>query len=150
MDEGSPMLHAPTSWQNVIADYQSQGLTLGAHPLELLRGQLPEIAWLRSAELACAANGAAVRVAGLVLMRQHPGSAKGVTFLTLEDETGNVNIVVWESVGDRYRRPLVEARLLEVAGELQREQGITHVIARELIDHSHLMGELLTRSRDFH
>jgi error-prone DNA polymerase len=148
--EGSPLLHAPTSWQSVIADYQSLGLTLNQHPLKLLREEMSGIDWLRAAELARQPDRASVRVAGIVLMRQHPGSAKGVTFITLEDETGSVNIVVWESVGDRYRRELVGARLMEVEGQLQREQGITHVIARRLIDHSALLGELLTRSRDFH
>jgi error-prone DNA polymerase len=150
LDEGSPLLSVPSPWQNVIADYQSLSLTLGAHPLQLLREEATGFDWLQAGRLAELPGGAKVQVAGLVLMRQHPGSAKGVTFLTLEDETGIVNIVVWESIGDQYRRALVESRLLEVDGELQREQGITHVIARKLIDRSHLMGELLTRSRDFH
>jgi error-prone DNA polymerase len=83
-------------------------------------------------------------------MRQRPQSAKGVTFLTLEDESGQVNVIVWESVGMQQRRPLLEAKLLEVHGELQRQEGITHLIARRLIDRSALLGELVTRSRDFH
>ena len=91
-----------------------------------------------------------MHVAGLVLMRQHPGSAKGVTFLTLEDETGPVNIIVWESIGAQQRRPMIESALLEVRGELQREQTVTHVIAHQLVDHSHRLGALLVRSRDFH
>ncbi len=82
-------------------------------------------------------------------MRQRPQSASGVTFLTLEDETGQVNLIVWESVGREQRRALVESRLLEVYGELQREEGIMHLIARELIDRSALLGGLLTPSRDF-
>lgn len=140
VDEGSPLLHAPTPWQSVIADYQSIGLTLGAHPMKLLREELPDLDWSRAADLARLANGAAVRVAGLVLMRQHPGSAKGVTFLTLEDETGPVNIIVWERIGNEQRRPMVDSRLLEVQGELQRAEGITHIIARRLIDRSHRGG----------
>ncbi len=91
-----------------------------------------------------------MRVAGLVLVRQHPGSAKGVTFITLEDETGIVNIIVWNKTATEQRRPLLESRLLEVQGELQRAHGVTHVIARRLIDRSGLIGELLARSRDFH
>jgi error-prone DNA polymerase len=83
-------------------------------------------------------------------MRQRPQSAKGVTFLTLEDESGQVNVIVWESVGREQRRAMIESRLLEVQGELQRQDGIMHVIARRLIDRSALLGELLTRSRDFH
>jgi error-prone DNA polymerase len=95
-------------------------------------------------------HGKPVRIAGIVLMRQRPGTASGVTFLTLEDETGQVNIIVWERVGEEYRRALLESRLLEVHGELQRQEGVMHVVARRLIDRSPLLGELITRSRDFH
>ena len=96
------------------------------------------------------AHGRIIRTAGIVLMRQRPQSANGVTFLTLEDESGQVNVIVWEGVGNQQRRPLLESRLLEVQGELQRQEGIIHVIARRLTDRSALLGELLTRSRDFH
>ena len=83
-------------------------------------------------------------------MRQRPQSANGVTFLTLEDESGQVNVIVWERVGSQQRRPLIESKLLEIRGELQRQEGVTHVIAQRLIDRSALLGELVTRSRDFH
>jgi error-prone DNA polymerase len=83
-------------------------------------------------------------------MRQRPQSANGVTFLTLEDESGQVNVIVWERVGSQQRRPLIESKLLEIRGELQRQEGVTHVIAQRLIDRSALLGELITRSRDFH
>jgi error-prone DNA polymerase len=83
-------------------------------------------------------------------MRQHPASANGVTFMTLEDETGVVNIIVWERVSREQRRPMLESRLLEVQGELQRQHGVTHVIAQRLIDRSKMIGELLAHSRDFH
>jgi error-prone DNA polymerase len=105
---------------------------------------------LSAADLKCVAHGKWIRTAGIVLMRQRPQSAGGVTFLTLEDETGQVNLLVWESVGREQRRALVESRLLEAYGELQREEGVTHLIVRELIDRSALLGELVTRSRDFH
>jgi error-prone DNA polymerase len=72
-----------------------------------------------------------------------------VTFLTLEDETGQVNVIVWERVGEQYRRALLDSRLLEVHGRLQREEGVAHLVARRLIDRSALLGELLARSRDF-
>ncbi len=85
-----------------------------------------------------------------MLMRQRPQSASGVTFLTIEDETGQVNLIVWESVGREQRRPLLESRLLEVYGELQRQDGVMHLIARQLTDRSKLLGQLLARSRDFH
>jgi len=73
-----------------------------------------------------------------------------VTFLTLEDETGQVNVIVWERIGREQRRPLLESRLLEVQGEWQRQEAVTHLIALRLIDRTALLGELLTRSRDFH
>ena len=149
LDEGRPLLQAPTEGQSIVADYSAVGLTLGRHPMALLRERLRE-KLLSAAELRCVAHGKWVRTAGIVLMRQRPQSAGGVTFLTLEDETGQVNLLVWESVGQKQRRALVDSRLLEAYGELQREEGVTHLIVRELIDRSALLGELLTRSRDFH
>ena len=149
-EEGRPLLTTPSDWESVVADYRSMGLTLGSHPLQLLRERLARSNFLRSVDLQKTAHGADVRVAGLVLVRQHPGSAKGVTFMTLEDETGVVNIIVWNKVATAQRRPLIESRLLEVQGELQRMHGVTHVIAQRLIDRSSLIGELLARSRDFH
>ncbi len=133
-----------------MADYASLGLTLGRHPLALLRERLREAALLPANELRRAGNGAAVRTAGIVLMRQRPATASGVTFLTLEDESGQVNVIVWESVGRAQRRALLESRLLEVHGELQQQDGVTHLIAHRLIDRTRLLGALLTRSRDFH
>ncbi len=148
--EGRPLLSAPTEGEQIAADYATLGLTLGRHPLALLRERL-RAAFLQSAsELASAGNGARVRTAGLVLMRQRPATASGVTFLTLEDESGQVNVIVWESVGRAQRRALLESRLLEVHGELQQQEGVTHLIARQLIDRSKLLGGLLARSRDFH
>jgi DNA polymerase III alpha subunit/intein/homing endonuclease len=148
--EGRPLLAAPSEAEAISADYASLGLTLGRHPLALLRGRLRQDALLSAAELAQAGNGASVRIAGIVLMRQRPATASGVTFLTLEDESGQVNVIVWERVGQAQRRALLESRLLEVHGELQQQEGVTHLIARRLIDRTPLLGELLTRSRDFH
>jgi error-prone DNA polymerase len=148
--EGRPLLRPPTEGEQIIADYAALGLTLGRHPLALLRERLRAAALLSAGELAQAANGARVRTAGLVLMRQRPATASGVTFLTLEDESGQVNVIVWERVGNAQRRALIESRLLEVHGELQQQDGVTHLIARRLIDRTSLLGQLLTRSRDFH
>jgi error-prone DNA polymerase len=134
----------------MLADYGSLSLTLGTHPMQLIRDRLPEESWARATDLANLPSGAAGSVAGIVLMRQHPGSAKGVTYDTVEDETGSVNIIVWPKLGDLQRRPLIESRLLEVVGELQREQSVTHVIAHRLVDRSDLLGNLLAQSRDFH
>jgi error-prone DNA polymerase len=148
--EGQPLLPAPTEGERIVADYASVGLTLGRHPLALLREQLRKKQLLSANELHCVANGKEVRTAGIVLIRQRPQTASGVTFLTLEDETGQVNIIVWERVGQEQRRALVESRLLEVHGEWQRQDEVMHLIARRLIDRTKMLGELLTRSRDFH
>jgi error-prone DNA polymerase len=148
-EEGRPLLEAPTEGQRIVADYASVGLTLGRHPMALLREKLSG-RLLRAADLQCVGHGKRVSTAGIVLMRQRPQSANGVTFLTLEDESGQVNIIVWESIGREQRRPMIEARLLEVTGDLQHQEGVMHVVARRLIDRSVLLGALLTRSRDFH
>jgi len=148
--EGRPLLSAPREGEALAADYASLGFTLGRHPLALLRARLRAASLRSAAELDEAANGARVRTAGIVFMRQRPATASGVTFLSLEDESGQINVLVWERVGRAQRRALLESRLLEVHGELQREAGVTHVIAHRLIDRSALLGQLLTRSRDFH
>jgi DNA polymerase III alpha subunit len=148
--EGWPLLPQPTEGQGIVADYAALGLTLGRHPLALLRPRLTAGSLLSAQELKAAVNGAKVRTAGIVLMRQRPGTASGVTFLTLEDESGQVNVIVWERIGREQRPALLESRLLEVHGELQQQEGVCHLIAHRLIDRSSLLGELLTRSRDFH
>lgn len=150
LEEGRPLLEAPTEGQRIVADYSSVGLTLGRHPMALLRSRLASNRLLTAVDLSCVAHGRKVKTAGIVLMRQRPQSAKGVTFLTLEDETGQVNVIVWERVGNEQRPAMIEARLLEVQGELQRQEGVMHVVAQRLVDRSSLLGELLTRSRDFH
>jgi error-prone DNA polymerase len=148
--EGRPLLTAPTERESIEADYASVGLTLGRHPMALLRERLRRERILTAAELAVLPHGRLVRTAGLVLLRQHPANAKGVTFMTLEDETGQVNLIVWKTVGEAQRRPLVESRLLEVRGTLQRHGEIVHVVARRLIDRSELAAGLAAGSRDFH
>lgn len=91
-----------------------------------------------------------MRTAGLVITRQRPGTATGVVFVTLEDETGYVNLIVWSSLVERQRKELLGSRLLGVIGEVQREGEVVHVLARTLEDHTHLLGRLSTRPRDFH
>jgi error-prone DNA polymerase len=148
--EGHPLLRNPTEGEGIVADYAALGLTLGRHPLALLRPQLAARALRSAGELGQLTHGTRVRTAGIVLMRQRPATASGVTFLTLEDESGQVNVIVWERVGREQRAALIESRLLEVHGELQHQEGVCHLIAQRLIDRSALLGELLTRSRDFH
>jgi error-prone DNA polymerase len=104
---------------------------------------------LRATELAHLDDGTPVAVAGLVTTRQKPSTASGVTFVTLEDDSGHVNLIVWKNVGAMYRRALFEARLMEVEGRLQREGLVTHVIVERLYDRSRWLGRLVTRSRDF-
>jgi error-prone DNA polymerase len=147
--EATPLLRAPGEAQNILADYASTGLTLRRHPLELLRAQLARQRVLRSDEVLRHQHGDFIRIAGLVVCRQHPSSANGVLFLTLEDEAGNSNIIVWNSVAQRQRRVLLHSRLLGVAGEVQREGEVVHVVAKRLTDYSALLGALAVASRDF-
>jgi error-prone DNA polymerase len=148
--EGIPMLAPPSEGESIVADYRSLGLTLGRHPLALLRERLAGAEISSARELQNIPHGARVRTAGIVITRQRPSSASGVTFVTLEDETGQVNLIVWQRVAEAQRRPLLEARLLEVHGELQREGEVMHVIAERLVDKSRWLGALQTRSRNFH
>jgi error-prone DNA polymerase len=147
--EATPLLAPPTEGQNIAADYRSSGLTLGRHPLALLREQLAASRIVTSQELHELPHGRSVRVAGIVTARQRPQSAGGVMFITLEDETGSVNLIVWERVWSAQRRVANGSRLLEVAGELQKESGVTHVVAKKLADRTRLLGSLVTHSRDF-
>jgi len=147
--EGIPLLRAPREGQDIVADYGSTGLTLRRHPCGLLRGRLARRGALPTRELWQQPHGKWLRTAGLVITRQRPGSAGGVTFVTLEDETGYVNLIVWTSVAAEQREALLESRLLEVHGRLQREGDVQHVIARRLTDLSALLGELTVVSRNF-
>ncbi|NNL62480.1 MAG: error-prone DNA polymerase [Woeseiaceae bacterium] len=147
--EPAPLLRTPTEGQDIVADYRSTGLTLERHPLCLLRRHLDRYQYARAADLAAIGDGRKVNVAGLVITKQRPGTASGVTFVTLEDETGQVNLVLWKQVAEQYRAELLNARLLGVAGELQIQGQVIHVIARRLIDHSALLGDLSVVSRDF-
>jgi len=148
--EDGPALPAPAEGEEVRADYASLGLTLGRHPLALLRPKLAALRLRSAAELKQVEHKRLVRTAGLVITRQRPGSASGVTFLTLEDETGVTNVVVWRDLAERARRALLSARLLAVIGIWERRGEVTHLIAGRLEDHSHLLGELEYSSRDFH
>jgi error-prone DNA polymerase len=148
--EAQPLLAMPSETQSIVADLAAVGLTLGRHPVALLRERLQGEGLQCMADLAQMAHGEWARTAGLVLVRQRPGSASGVTFVTLEDETGQVNLVVWKNIAERFRRALVESALLEVQGTLQREGEVLHLVARRLIDRTALTGRLNVASRDFH
>jgi len=147
--ERSVALPLPTADEEMRIDYETLGLTLGRHPLSLLRRVLTRRCYVRSRDLKTMPNGRRVAFAGLVTLRQRPGTASGVTFLTLEDEDGLVNAVVWRQVAENHRRALLEARLLLVHGHLESRDGVQHLIARRLENLDALMGELATQSRDF-
>lgn len=120
--------------REVVDDYAATGLSLKAHPISFLRAALMRRGVVRAADLASIKDGVRVRVAGLVLIRQRPGSAKGVMFITLEDETGPLNAIVWPSLFERYRRVVFSARMMGIEGKLQREGDVIHVIVDRLVD----------------
>ena len=148
--EGTPLLKIPTEGQDIAADYRHLGFTLGRHPLALLRTRLIAMHIEQASLVTGLEHGTAIYAAGLVITRQRPGSAAGVTFVTIEDETGYLNLVVWERLA-KYQRPiLLGATLLGVKGHVQKEGEVVHVVADRLYDHSALLGSLPTQSRDFH
>jgi error-prone DNA polymerase len=145
-----PALAAPTEGEEIVADYETTGLTLRRHPLALLRERLKKRRIRTAEEVSAARHGQFIRAAGLVTCRQRPATASGVIFVTLEDETGYVNLIVWNDLADRQRRELLASRLLAVQGEVQREGRVVHVLAKRLEDLSPLLGRLATTSHDFH
>jgi error-prone DNA polymerase len=134
--------------QEVLADFRSTGLTLRAHPVSLVRHRLQGT--YRAADLVKVPSGRNIRVGGLVTCRQRPGTASGVTFVTLEDETGNTNVVVWRDLAERERRVLLSSRLMIVHGKLEHQGAVTHLIAAHLENASHLIAGLDPVSHDFH
>jgi error-prone DNA polymerase len=144
-----PQLPAPSAGAALLADYRRTGLSLDAHPLALLRPQLAAFKVLPAVQLQQCRPGQLARASGLVTHRQRPETAKGVVFVTLEDETGPVNVIVWPQVAEAQRQQLLGARLLTVYGIWQREGAVMHLIARKLVDHSALLQGLATHSRDF-
>jgi error-prone DNA polymerase len=148
LDDGV-QLGAPSETMDVVEDYRSTGLSLRRHPLALLRHRHPFDRCRSAAELTGLQSGRFVRVAGLVTGRQRPGTASGVLFLTLEDETGNVNVVVWRDRQERFRQALLKGRLLLVKGIMESRDSVVHVIAGEILDHSHALADLTVRARSF-
>ena len=149
-NEAPPVLAAPTEGQDIVADYNTLGLTLGRHPLALLREQLRARRLITAADIAQTPHGRIAHTAGIVVGRQRPDTASGVVFVTLEDETGSTNVIVWRDLSDRQRRELLGARLMAVHGRVEREGIVVHLIAGRLVDLTPLLGSLSTHSRDFH
>jgi error-prone DNA polymerase len=147
--EGQPLLRAPSEADDLVVDYETLGLSLGRHPLALLRGALTRQGWFSAAEVRETRHGQAMCAAGLVINRQRPSTASGVMFITLEDEHGQINLVLWPSLATRQRQVALGARLLAVHGYIEREGEVIHLVAKRLTDLSALLGRLPTRSRDF-
>ncbi len=143
-------LKAPEEGENLLEDYASLGLTLHRHPLTLLREQGKLSPCSSAKDLLDIAHGTVVTVAGLVVGRQRPGSGAEVTFVTLEDETGNINVVVWKATAKAQQQVLLTAKLLKVKGIIEREGDIIHIIAGKLINLTTQLNGLLVSSRDFH
>jgi error-prone DNA polymerase len=145
---------AASEGEEVRFDYASVGLTLRSHPLLMLRKQLSKMKLSSAAQLRELPSGRLVRACGIVTVRQRPQTAKGVMFITLEDETGSVNVIVWKALQERQRTQLLHARLLAVYGVWQRDDDsggqVRHLIAKRLEDLSDMLGALATTSRDFH
>jgi error-prone DNA polymerase len=152
IDEEALLLEPAEEGEEVVFDYASIGLSLRRHPLALLRAQLAPRRLLTAAQMRDFPSGRLVRACGIVTMRQQPQTAKGVVFVTLEDETGSVNVIVWKAVKEQFREVLYRARLMAVFGVWQRDESgqVCHVVAKRLVDLTDLLGELSTVSRDFH
>lgn len=148
-DDSAPALREASEGQEIVSDYRAMGFSLGRHPLSLLRDQLLEERLLPAAQLALLRNRQLARACGLVTVRQRPGTAKGVLFITLEDETGQTNVIVWPAIVEQYRREALSASLLAVYGIWQTDGKVKHLIAKRLVDRTEMLGTLRSESRDF-
>jgi error-prone DNA polymerase len=142
-------LPSMTAQQEVFADYRTAGLSLKSHPISFFRDQLDELKIVPAAELAAIHDGRFVRVAGLVLVRQRPGTAKGITFVTIEDETGTANLIIKMDVWNRFYTIARTAPAYIVHGRLQNQQGVIHVLVQRLENLSAALSGIRSQSRDF-
>ena len=155
-DDTTPEVNEPevelvpmTAGREVVEDYRSKGVTLRSHPLSFLRRDLDERGFMPAIDLKSTRDGRRVSVAGLVLVRQRPGSANEVTFITLEDETEVVNLIVWPSLFERQRRLVLSAGMIGCRGKVQREGDVIHLIAEHLIDLTDLLNSVGSRDEAF-
>ena len=149
-EAGEVGLVAPTEGEEVVGDYATLGLSLRRHPLALLRDSLRARGLRTAEEVTAARHGQWIRTSGLITCRQRPATASGVLFMTLEDETGYVNLVIWNDLVEKNRRPLLGSRLLAVGGQVQKQGLVVHVLAKRFEDLSLLLGQLSIASHDFH
>jgi error-prone DNA polymerase len=150
VEQKLPTLPKPSEWEEVLRDYQQLKLSTGCHPLALLRSRLHAIGVVKRKDLDSIRNGTVVCVAGLVTHLQHPQTANGVIFGSLEDESGINNIIFWPKVFDAYRRKILGTTLMLVIGELQSQEGIVHIVAQQVEDYSQWARSIPRNSRDFH
>ncbi|QYJ96051.1 error-prone DNA polymerase [Shewanella alkalitolerans] len=143
------VLAPPSEMAAMQSDYRHLGLSLGRHVMAQLRGLAPFVGCRRASELADCRHGQLVHVAGVVVGRQRPGTASGVTFVTLEDETGNINVIVWSATARAQRQPFLTSKILKVTGMLETQSGVSHIIAGRLDDLSALVNNFESSSRDF-
>jgi error-prone DNA polymerase len=150
--EDDPLVPLPQMdpQDEVFADYRTTSLTLREHPISFHRQWLSSERIVPAAELVNIASGRVVRVAGLVLVRQRPGTAKGITFVTIEDETGAANLIIRPDVWQKFYRPARTASALVAHGRLQNERDVIHVLVTKLEDLSELIRGMRSQSRDFH
>jgi error-prone DNA polymerase len=148
-EEAQVALPLPSVAQDLAADYDTLGTTLGPHPLALLRTKLAAKRFRSSRDLLDEEHGRSFSVAGLVVGRQRPGTASGVTFVTLEDEHGMINVVVWRDLAERQRKVLVGSQLMQVFGKFEYQKGVRHIIAQRMFDLTPMLTGLDVRSRDF-
>lgn len=145
-----PVLAAPSEGENLVSDYRTLSLTLGRHPLALLRDRLARMRLQSAADLHDQPSGRLVRACGIVTVRQRPGTSKGTIFVTLEDETGVVNVIVWPRLVEKQRQALLGSQLMAVYGTWQNENHVRHLVAGRLVDLTPMLGKLATHSRNFH
>ncbi|HEY5030047.1 MAG TPA: OB-fold nucleic acid binding domain-containing protein [Candidatus Angelobacter sp.] len=146
-DASSPLAQMDTE-ERIVADYRGTGLTTGPHPMFYRREEMRSLNIKSAAELRATANGKKATVAGAVITRQRPGTAKGLIFLTLEDETGNANVIVMPDIYEKYRRAVLEPRFIRVSGTVQNQDGIVHLRAEYIESLQVSAAEMV--SHDFH
>ena len=149
-DNKSEISIKPSETEDIKADYASTGLSLRRHPMALVRNHPEVIKCITAEALVGCRSGQVIEVIGLVTCRQRPGTKSGVTFLTLEDETGNMNVVVWANTATLYRKAFLSAQLLWVKGVIEMSEGVIHVVAGRLEDKTDLLQLNKLASRRFH
>ena len=150
IEEENVVIPAPSEGQEILADYANLSLTLRRHPVALLRERLKKMRLSSAAQLQASPAHNAARACGLVTMRQRPQTAKGTLFMSLEDETGNINVIIWPALYEKQRKQILNARLMAVYGTWQREGAVTHLVAQHIVDHSDMLGGLTVEERNFH